>query len=225
MSVDIILPYAGNDVYRASALSYVSSRWESLGVNVVVGETGEPFSKARAVFDALKTSTADIIVVHDADSWSDATPAAITSVAVGAASWVVPFRTVRRLDEAATKAIIEDGAEMGGKLIKTPHRMVPGGGICVLHREHYEQAPLDPRFVGWGHEDECWGLALQHLLGRPTITGDILWHLYHPPADKSHTPDKKYSRYMRGLYNRARRKPAEMDSLLSRAWSMLADED
>jgi hypothetical protein len=127
---------------------------------------------------------------------------------------LVPFRTVRRLDEASTKAIIEDGADIGGKLIKTPHRMVPGGGICVLHREHYEQAPLDPRFVGWGHEDECWGLGLRHLLGDPTITGDILWHLYHPPADKSHTPD-----------NRARRKPAEMNSLLSRAWSMLADED
>lgn len=223
MSTDIILPYAGNSVYRGSALSYVRSRWEDLGFNVIVGETDEPFSKARAVHDALKSSTADVIVVHDADSWSDATTRAITAVEENTALWVVPFRTVRRLDEESTRGVYE-GADIGGRLLRPVHRMVPGGGICVVRREDYDDAPLDPRFVGWGHEDECWGLALRFVLGPPVIMGDILWHLYHEPADKSHTPEKKYSRYLRNVYTRARRKPSEMETLLDQARQLLKEE-
>lgn len=214
MSVDIIIPAGGECVYRASARSWLASRWEPF--NVIVGVCEGPWSKAVAVEDALTRSTADVIVVHDGDSWSEATRQVALEVESGQARWGVPFTTVHRLDKESTQRVLAGDIEPhAGRLIKPPHRMVPGGGITVLTRELYEEAPLDHRFRGWGYEDECWGLALRLLAGAPLVHGAKLWHLWHPPADRAEF--KRESLYVRNLYTRARRRPAAMRDLLKGA--------
>jgi hypothetical protein len=215
MSIDIVIPWAGDCVYRASARSYIESRWRSLGFNVVIGEIDGPWSKARAVAAALAHSTATTLVVTDGDVWSDSAPSAAQSVDDGG-QWAVPFATVRRLTAPASQLVI-DGGPLEGRLVKSPFRAVPGGGMVILRREQYEIVPLDPRFVGWGHEDEAWGMALTSAFGRCAMSNTPLWHLWHPPQDKARTPNRMVSQQLRGRYSAARRDPNAMRQLVTEA--------
>jgi hypothetical protein len=182
----------------------------------MVGEIEGPWSKARAVHEALKRSAADTLVVTDADVWSHAGPEAAHLVDDGTVPWAVPFSTVRRLTAPASQDVI-DGGPWDGKLAKPAFRAVPGGGLVILPRETYERAPLDPRFVGWGHEDEAWGQALTTIAGRPRTWSTPLWHLWHPPQDKYRTPERVESQRMRARYAKARRDRQAMEALLSEA--------
>ena len=221
MSIDVIIPWSGNCVYRASALSYVRSLWSSCGFNVVVGEIDGPWSKARAVASALERSHADTLVITDGDVWSEAAPASAHLVDAGEVTWAVPFSTVRRLNEAATADVIA-GGPLGGRLVKQPFRAVPGGGLVVLRRELYERAPLDPRFVGWNYEDIAWGQALTMFAGRPMVSSSPLWHLWHPPAFRGPSPERRAGAALRVRYAKARRNPEQMQMLMDEAKDSLA---
>ena len=219
MSTDVIVPWAGNCVYRLSSRSWLESRWRSAGFNVIVGEIDGPWVKAKAVAEALKTSTADTLVITDGDVWSDAAIEAANTVDAGG-QWSVPFSTVHRLTAPASQEVI-DGGPLGGKLVKPPFRAVPGGGMVILSRELYGSVPLDSRFVGWGHEDEAWGQALTALAGRCRMWTETLWHLWHPPQDKYRTPERIASQKLRSKYAAARRDRPAMQALVSEARALL----
>lgn len=219
MSIDVIIPWAGNCVYRLSARSYVESRWRSGGFNVIVGEIDEPWVKSLAVRQALLSSTADTLVITDGDVWSDAAIEAACTVDDGG-TWAVPFSTVRRLMAPASQAVI-DGGPIEGTLAKAPFRAVPGGGLLILTRELYDRCPLDPRFVGWGHEDEAWGQGLTMLAGRPRMWNTPLWHLWHPPQFRGATPERFESQEMRARYLMARRSRDQMELIVSEARDLL----
>src|SRR5690606_37809457 len=84
------------------------------------------------------------------------------------AGWAVPHRLVYRLSEAATSGVLAGLAPSPGmRLVQAPYVGYAGGGITVLPRSTYDQVPLDPRFRGWGQEDESWAHALTVLAGDP----------------------------------------------------------
>jgi hypothetical protein len=84
----------------------------------------------------VERSSADVIVLADADVWTDGIPAAVKAVEDGAA-WAVPHQLVRRLDENGGEA-------------ERPYVGIEGGGVVVAPREVILSCPLDVRFVGWG---------------------------------------------------------------------------
>lgn len=59
-----------------------------------------------------------------------------------------------------------------------------GGGVLVTSRDVASEVPLDPRFQGWGQEDESWSLALRTLVGLPQRGGAALVHLAHEEAPR-----------------------------------------
>jgi hypothetical protein len=148
--------------------------------------------KAEAVRDAIAGSDADILVIHDADVFCDGTVEAIDRVRSGA-PWAIPHKLVWRLSPQATTDVLS-GVEPHEGLQLDPDEPTarkrkgyagrPGGGIVVIRRDIYEDCPLDPRFAGWGHEDEAWALALTRLHGKPVRLGAHLWHLWHPPQPR-----------------------------------------
>lgn len=142
-----------------------------------------PWVKALAVTPAVAASRADVIVVADADCWTDGLPAAIDAVAAGA-PWAIPHTGVFRLDEHGTTAVLQGARWDDQPLTQRPYRGIPGGGFVVAHREVIEQVPLDSRFVGWGQEDECWAVALSTLVGAPWRGHEPLIHLYHPSQER-----------------------------------------
>lgn len=188
MKVDIVVPFAGDCPHRTAALEWLIGQWGTLMPfwGVIVGY-GDPdlgrWCKADAVADALDRSAADVIVVHDADCWSDGT---VLAVAEGLTrrSWAMPHGQVHRLTEAGTRRVLSGDVDVSHADADAPYNGFGGGGIVALTRDLYDRVPLDRRFVGWGHEDESWSRALNCLSGPRWSAQRPLFHLWHPPQPR-----------------------------------------
>lgn len=180
-SVSVLVPRAGDCPHRARAWEWIRGQYE--GFEVCEG-WGNPdaWCKADAVADALTRATGDLLVIHDADVYSDNLQEAIDAVESGEHEWASPHWTVRRLTEAGTTQFLNGERETAE--VSEDHYAVLGGGIVVIRRDTYERVPLDRRFVGWGGEDQAAAAAWKTLAG-PAFKGrQPLWHLWHPPQQR-----------------------------------------
>jgi hypothetical protein len=220
VAVSILVPYGGPGCsYRDRNLDYVLEHYRRNHGDwgVITGRCGEPWSKGSAIADARMQTTADVLILADADSFVDPeiVTAAVAAVQSGTA-WVVPHRMVYRLNERATEAVHAGAAPQGGRLARFPYASVPGGGITVLSATAFDTVRgLDDRFRGWGGEDVSFAIALLTLIGEPTILNGDLWHLWHPhPApDLRGSPE---SEELVARYKAARLIPRLMRALIDR---------
>lgn len=221
----VAVPWAATAPEREQALAWVARQWANVGhvgLRLGLGLTDDGnWCKALGVANAIADQPGDILVVTDADVFTPGVVDAIERVRDGA-PWSIPHNRVYRLNRGAT------GDVLAGR---EPHRRMPleplvehtipgfpypgvdGGGIVVCRRDVYEQCPLDPRFVGWGQEDEAWARALGCLYGPVGRLEHPLWHLWHPPAD----PMRKGSPESHALfkrYQKAKRRPEQMRALI-----------
>lgn len=200
--ISVIVPLAGDCPHRARAWQYARTQYHGWEICEGYGDA-ERWCKADAVRDGLARATGDTLIIADADVWSDHLPEAVDAVASGAA-WASPHHKVRRLTELGTAAFLEGERDPE---VQERHAAKVGGGIVVLPRETYEKVPLDPRFVGWGQEDECWQIALLALAGKPFIGRHELTHLYHPPQErKTRCIGSQESKELLRRYRDAKRK-------------------
>lgn len=232
MSVEVIVPFAGDCPYRKRALDYVTARYpwpvtispgsrmgDRSAVTSGSGRTEDGASrgvwiKADAVMPAAEATNAEIVVVADADCWSEGVTQAVEAVAEGAA-WAMPHRGVLRLTEAATERFLAGEPPEGLPLEERAYLGWEGGGIVVARRETVLAVPMDRRFVGWGCEDESWALALSCLAGRPVRIKQPLIHLWHPPQPREDRRQGNPTNFaLLRRYVAARRDPAAMRSLL-----------
>ena len=190
MTVSVLVPFRGDGGHRDAAWRWVASWWAGRhpGWQVVAGSGPDgPWCKALAVADALSRADADVLVVADADVVTDGVAEAVAAVE-GGAPWAVPHGWVPRLWEAATRLVYSgvpwQQAEQVGGLHRGIYQGVAGGGMAVLRRADYQRCPLDPRFAGWGQEDDSWYLALLTLVGKPVRWTEPLVHLWHEPAGR-----------------------------------------
>lgn len=223
MTVTVVLPWRGGCAHRTRALGWVMSRYAQHHPNWPVfvatapDESG-PWSKARAAMPAIEAADDGIVVLADADVWTDGLADAVAAVESGAYGWAVPHRLVWRLTEGGTDAVLAGADWRGQRLAQRQYPGVLGGGIVVASRETLLTAPLDPRFEGFGQEDQSLALALD-TLGGDMWRGDAdLVHCWHPPQDRM---DRKYgSPRSAGLHDRYRQAsgdPAAMRELIAEA--------
>lgn len=207
LGVSVLVPWRETPE-RAPLWGHLRARWERLGWQVVEGDCGEgPWRKGAAVADALSRAEHDLLVVADADVWTEGVAEAVNAVNVGA-RWAIPHNRVLRLTPKATLQVLELGKFSGPAAetyMERPYVGHPGGGMVVLTRALYDEAPIDPRFAGWGQEDDSWALALRVLAGRPWRGLEDLWHLYHSPQPRqSRVVGSRESRMLWKRYERAR---------------------
>jgi len=213
MTVSVLIPFTSDEPWRLQARDHVVGWYAQFGWEVIEGPCPAPWRKALAVVGAASRSSGEILVVADADCLCAGVAAAVAAVEAGAA-WAVPHLMVHRLDQTATEAVYRGAApESTTGRAQPPYRGFAGGGIVVLPRSTYLDIPLDPRFEGWGQEDEAWALALTCLAGKPARGSTDLHHLHHPPPARlsrhlgSNASHKLLSRYSRA----ARSRPATRD--------------
>lgn len=183
--IAVLIPYGNETPWRKQALEHVKSWYASEleSPRIQVGFSEQPWCKAKAVATALASCTEPIVVIADADSITPGLKQAVRAVQQGAA-WAVPHLKVYRMSQVATNHIFQ-GANPGSFtgqlrwLDQRPYKGFEGGGITVLRREVYLNCPLDPRFVGWGQEDEAWAVALNGIYGPPWRGRAPLYHLWH----------------------------------------------
>ncbi len=190
MTVALVVPFASTDPHRLRAWDWIRDRYQRTQPDweIVTGTTGLPWSKARAVADALTRTDADLLVIADSDCWVHETADFVTRVESGELEWAAPHHKIVRLNQEATGRVYRDGLPE-----QMPHRReltervydgVVGGGIVIVPRDLYTRVPLDPRFVGWGGEDESWGRALLTMTSRRVRGRHPLWHCWHPTAER-----------------------------------------
>jgi hypothetical protein len=220
----VLVPWRGGDPYREAAWRWVRDRWIALtlsGTTQVCYAPPGPWCKAAALMPHVETSE-EIVVVADADCWTEGVLAAVAAVEAGA-DWAVPHKTIHRLTEPATGyllagckeplALETEECEVNGA---KPYNGMHGGGIVVVRRDVLLEAPFDPRFLGWGGEDASWRDAMLTLVGDPWRGRDPLFHLWHPPQPRiSRKVGSRESAALRTRYVRANRKPNQMRALLA----------
>jgi len=192
--VAVLVPWRPGCPWRERAWEHIRARYEHVGVDVVTGTTDVPgFSRTQAILDARSRSTADVFVVADADvipvDSLDERGQGAMWVGVDQAlerGWSVPHGLLHRLSPDATEQLYA-GADWRGLPLSTdnqqdsrPYRVHEGGTFLIVEASAFDEAPPDPRFVGWGQEDDAWAHALRTLIGRPWRGSADLVHCWHP---------------------------------------------
>lgn len=215
MTAEVVIPFAGDCPYRERARRWVMDRCQGVGVPARLGlHAGGEWCKAQALNSAVESSDAEIIAVSDADVWTAGLAEAVGAVA-GGAPWAIPHRDVHRLTERSTEEVLAGADWRDAETEQAPYKGLPGGGIVVAAREVIEAIPPDPRFVGWGQEDESWAMALETLLGPPWRGGEPLVHLWHPPQERMTRRRGSAANWsLRCRYLAARGDPEAMRTLL-----------
>jgi hypothetical protein len=218
--VEVIIAWAGDCPYRARALAWVLARIP-YPVRLAHGPSN-PWIKARAVMPAVEQSKADVIVLHDADVWTEGLQEAVEAVQEGH-PWAIPHQEVYRLSADATETVL-DGHDpelvsaIPACLDRPPYVGMAGGGILVARRSTLLGIPLDPRFVGWSGEDESHAMALSCLVGDPWRGTAPLVHLWHEPQPRlTRRMGSQANWNLRNRYARARDEPGRMGELLREA--------
>jgi hypothetical protein len=104
------------------------------------------------------------------------------------------------------------------ELVAEHHPGMMGGGIVVTTREVAENVPLDPRFKGWGQEDNSWAMALRCLAGPPRKGSADLIHLHHPAPERiSRARGNPDGIELRSRYCSASKHPDRMAALIQEA--------
>jgi hypothetical protein len=131
------------------------------------------------------------------------------------APWGIPHTLVHRLSEAGTAAALDVGGWRAQPVDQAPYRGIPGGGVVVAPASVLRSIPLDPRFIGWGQEDECHAIALAALAGEPWRGDADLVHYWHPPQPRlSRRRGSRAGWELRRRYVQARHDPVAMRRLL-----------
>lgn len=219
--VTVVIPYAGDCPHRAAALAWVLERYATAHpawrVVVATDPAAGPWCKAAAVMPAVEAAEDGVVIVADADCWTDRLSAAVAAVDAGA-PWAMPHRLVRRLDEVGTVAVIAGAAWDAAVVAEQPYDGVHGGGFVVARRETLLRVPIDARFVGWGNEDESWAIALTATVGEPWRGQADLVHLWHPPQARwTRRRGSPASWKLRRRYVRAAGDSAVMAALIEEA--------
>jgi hypothetical protein len=194
--VSIIVPRAVDDgPERIAAWAWLKARYQTLFPDwqLLEGRShAAMWRKGEAVDNALTRATGSVLVIADADC---VVPEAALREAVALVEsgvpWVVPHRTVSRLNPRQTAEWLADPVSTErppptGDLFRPAYTGVAGGGIVVIERSDFAAVGGIPKtFCGWGAEDESLALILDTMLGPHRRLDTPLVHLWHPPAPKN----------------------------------------
>lgn len=226
--VAVIVPWQAGCPWRERALAWVTARYREHHPSwpVILGRsTSELFSRTQAILDGASRTMADVLVIADGDVWCPL-DAAVEQAAAG--GWAIPHLLIHRLSDESTDLVL-DGADWHGLPLsrdnaqdQRPYKGHEGGTLLVVHRDAFDTAPPDPRFVGWGQEDSAWALALRNLVGAPWRGREDLVHLWHPPQQRlTRVIGSERSRKLQRRYVRASRDRDAMAALVAEAKEVL----
>lgn len=225
MTVSVVIPVGGNCPHRAVALRWVTDRyrtehpdWEIVTAS---GDTPGGFSRSQGILKAARQASGAVLLVADGDVWCDATNATQAAVEAG---WAIPHRLLHRLSAESTELVLA-GADWRGLPLSTdnpqdsrPHAASPTGAMVAIRRDVLLDVPPDPRFVGWGQEDQAYAYALRCLVGQPWTGSEDMVHLWHPPQPRrSRVVGSDAGKQLKRRYQAARPDPAVMRALIEEA--------
>ena len=183
--------------------------WASTGIPIFACDAGEPWSKARSINLASECASEwDVAMIADADAIVplDQLQRCLSFVTrTGVAAW--PFTRYRRLTAEGTEEVLA-GRTLSESITIRPFKTDDGGLVIVPRRVWDSFGGLDPRFVGWGGEDNMLAVACRTMGGRMERTKGLGYHLWHEPARRWDDPAWPAVQTLRQRYRAVDGKPA-----------------
>lgn len=181
MSVQAVVPFRDTGcLWRQRAWAHCRKQWPQY----VLGTSPDgPWNISAALNDGIHRASGDILVLTGADVVVEQ---GALDAAVGWAQqghWAQAASQYMRLTQDSTTVVL---AGEGGDLIGDITGAGVGWGPIVAPREMLLDIGYDERFVGWGGEDDAFGVAMATLVGQPNICPGTVWLLYHPNNDIDH---------------------------------------
>lgn len=203
VSVEVIVPYrAGDDEHRRRSWEWVQQWWQ---VNfpdwpVRTADSGnDPFNRGASRNKAARNTSAQILVIADADTIPDAAAVATGVELVGAdrAAWVIPYDGLERdrsgryynLSEQATLRRLQFPPDRAVTIAEPwdpddyEHKLCSWAGCLIVRRADYFAAGGYPEFEEWGYEDDCFRTALEMVAGHHQRVPGFCLHLWHPVTE------------------------------------------
>jgi hypothetical protein len=181
VSVQAVVPFRDTGcTWRQRAWAHCRTQWDDM----VLGASPDgPFSVAAALNHGIAQASADILVLTGADVLveQEALDEAVAHAERG--GWAQAASQYMRLTQDSTTVVL---AGEGGELIGDITGAGVGWGPIVAPREMLLDIGYDERFVGWGGEDDAFGVAMSTLVGQPHIAVGTAWLLYHPNDEVDH---------------------------------------
>lgn len=216
VNVAVIIPFSSEDPHRIAAFKIVQSFYatEFPDWPVVFGVSDEPFSRARAINEAVSPGLGDflhgrqlpdILVVNDADSLCE--PEAVQRAVLQATldpGLVRAYTHYKRLTKEATEALTPTtylDAWQGP--FDWEMENAHAHGCVAVRRECFEQVGgYDPKFRGWGYEDLAAEMLYDAHWPDRRIDGTLV-HLWHPSVSDAPEVDANAELYY-GRYEKHR---------------------
>lgn len=228
--IRLAVPYRADGGHRDALWDHLRPQWLSRGLTPVEGFQHDegPFNRAACVNEAL-AGPWDVAVIADADTMLD------LPVLIAGIHWrldperlLLPYTERRMLDEDHTHRLLlrsRPGPWAGdvaagaaeGHWTLDPY-VGFRSGVIVVHRTLWDRVGgMDPRFLGWGAEDDAFADACETLGGGPPVRLDgPLWHLWHPDARPPRSdPHYRMNQRLWTRYRHAKGRPGVMAALVA----------
>ncbi len=173
------------------------------GIRRVHVDDGNRFHKTKLLNEAIKASTADVIVMVDGDSYlnEDAVKSIRDGMAVlrqGHAGIVYPYNGVDYLTEGQTRTLLTGGT-INSKFSFHGVHIQRQTGLCNMYlKSTWETVGgFDDEFYEWGAEDDAFTYKIKRLVGPVVRLSGYVYHLFHPKVDT-----ETYQNSSVYLYNR-----------------------
>lgn len=169
--VQILTPWIDTSCpHRLRGRQVTEELWRELGFEQVYGRGA---SRAEARNDAIRKSTADVIVCADADTYTTKGQVwAAVHIAAQTGNLTSAFDVILRQAEGA------DLWQECGDRFKNP----PNGIVAISRPALDVVGGFDERFYGWGGEDQAFLYSCEALLGPVRRVPGFAWHVWHPPG-------------------------------------------
>jgi hypothetical protein len=193
MTTVVLVPYRADNGHRDRLWQHLRTQfWPHFGWPVCVGEDpGEGrFNRSAALNAAASQQPWDVAIVADSDTWVP--PPQLeqaTKLAVKSGRLVSALTGVIELDPDCTEAVLSNRFSETTLSVGTVRtgELATQSSMLVVTRELWDNiGGFDPKFTGWGGEDNAFWRAAAILAGEPMRVPGYAFHLWHEPAAPDH---------------------------------------
>lgn len=182
MNVEVAIPWRNDGGHREKSLQGVIESYSKNYPISLVDSGHEPFNRAASRNRAIALSTADVVILTDADILVEKEPLTeAIEIASSTDAVAKPYDRIRCLSPDGTDSYW-GGSPLLSCHAEQDYTSLTGGVFIVRPRVWRDIGGMDPRIATWGFEDRVFLTVLRMLaIPHPSVVGTA-HHLWHPPA-------------------------------------------
>lgn len=185
MKVRVAVPRRADGGHRDKLWRYCKRQWRSQFPDWKLVEGHHdigPFNRSAAINNAAAGKW-DVLVIADADVLADHNAISHAVEACSDGRVHLPYQRRMMVSELGTRRILRGhkGSWSGWSTPDTNRQHC--SSVVVLNRALWDSVGgFDPRFEGWGAEDDAFVTACDTLAGHHVRHAGNVWHLWHRPS-------------------------------------------